>query len=376
VCLRLARRERAGAGRPRHRADPSGLFFGMDTFVGALVGAAAGFGGGVISGALSGHINWGDVGRDTLVGGAVGAAVTLCGPCAEGVGAVVGNVVAGAVGASAQDAWNQYADNGQVSWGEVGAEAFVGGLTSAIPWLGAADGIAAGGEESETAVALGGRPVHGRIRPGGAHRGEHDRAAEDVGDVRWSVLRGERMRSVVAVDPSAVGESPDTLSVAPSPRRILALGVPVCFACLLPPLLVADMTAGGRWGWIGVSAAFALLAYAASRNRLTVRGAVLIQRGAVLSASFRLDRLAGVRVFRATGYSNRPWQMTLTDTEGRRMQLRLNGYEVRDRRRLMALIEPYARRPEVRLSGPIDEALAGGLWFPHLPRPTGNDSWS
>jgi len=178
-------------------------------------------------------------------------------------------------------------------------------------------------------------------------------------------------------DGSGVGgrQSPRPLSIAPSRRWFVALGGVGVALFLLPPLL-ADMTTGDRVTSFGAAAAFALMAFAASRNRLTVRGAVLVQRVVLRSKTFRLDRLAGVRVFRAAGRYNHPWQMTLTDSEGRQLPLRLNGYTVDDRKQLMAALAPFVRRPEVRLEGRVDEALAGGLWFPHLRRAPGEDSWS
>jgi hypothetical protein len=164
-----------------------------------------------------------------------------------------------------------------------------------------------------------------------------------------------------------------SISVAPSARWFVALaGIPA--AVFLPPPIFASMTAADRSMFVGLTAVFALTALAASRNRLTVHGVELGQRVVLRSRYFRLDRLAGVRVFRAAGRYNHPWQMTLTDSAGVQMHLRLNGYPVEDRKQLMAALAPFVRRPGVQLEGRVDEALAGGLWFPHLRRVPAEDS--
>jgi hypothetical protein len=125
-------------------------------------------------------------------------------------------------------------------------------------------------------------------------------------------------------DKSAAG----AVSVAPSVWWILALCAPVIAACLLPALL-ADLTVGTRWTCIGMATGFAAMGLAASRNRLTVHAATLSQRVVLRSKAMDLDRLAGVRVFRGPGLYTRPWQMMLTDTEGRRMILRLTDTQSR-----------------------------------------------
>jgi hypothetical protein len=101
---------------------------------------------------------------------------------------------------------------------------------------------------------------------------------------------------------------------APSLLWIVAIGGPAVVACLLPPLL-AHMTAGARWTWIGLAAAFAVMALAASRNQLRVRDTELRQRVVLRSRAIDLDRLAGVRVWRGAGclvstrFSTHSWLM-------------------------------------------------------------------
>ena len=142
---------------PANASDSSGLLFGWDTLGGALLGAVAGGGGAIIGGMLNGKIHWGDVGRDTLIGAAAGAAVTICGPsCAEGAGAVVANITAGAVGSAGMSAANQYFDNSghSINWGMVYTEGAIGGIFAAVPWLGAVNGMAAGDSAAYTYAGI------------------------------------------------------------------------------------------------------------------------------------------------------------------------------------------------------------------------------
>ena len=92
------------------------------------------------------------IGRDAVIGGTVGAAVTLCGPCAEGAGAVAANVVSGALTSGAENAVNQYYDQGWVSKGEVLTNAFFGGIASGLPFLGVGYGVGGALGESDASM--------------------------------------------------------------------------------------------------------------------------------------------------------------------------------------------------------------------------------
>lgn len=114
---------------PFNRADPTGMFFGLDTLVGAAVGAVIGGTASIVEQATSGNgINWSKVGIATAAGAAGGAAVTLCGSC----GFVVDNAIAGGITGGLTNAGNQLYDSGSIDVLQVGSAATFGTTFGAV----------------------------------------------------------------------------------------------------------------------------------------------------------------------------------------------------------------------------------------------------
>ena len=61
--------------------------------------------------------------------------------------------------------------------------------------------------------------------------------------------------------------------------------------------------------------------------------------------------------------------MVLTDQQGAQVRLTLYGTRPRQRRRVLAELEPYVMAGSVSRNGLVDEALSGELWWPHPRRP-------
>jgi hypothetical protein len=110
---------------------------------------------------------------------------------------------------------------------------------------------------------------------------------------------------------------------------------------------------------------FTLITVTFYRNRIFVRGGVAGTRGLVTKTVY-LDYLTSVAVYRSRGKA-RYWRLELQDSYGHKVGINFDGLNVDDRLRWFAAVGPYVRRAGVSCTGPVEEALAGELWWPRPP---------
>jgi hypothetical protein len=119
----------------------------------------------------------------------------------------------------------------------------------------------------------------------------------------------------------------------------------------------------------GIGAGSLIGAAAGATYRAEVRGGQLTFRGQWRrSQSVDLTRLVVVRA------PDRPerWQagrpLILRDLDGDEVRISFYGTSPRGRRELLAALEPFLLSASVSRTGPVDEALAGRLWWPRPRR--------
>jgi hypothetical protein len=119
----------------------------------------------------------------------------------------------------------------------------------------------------------------------------------------------------------------------------------------------------------GIGAGSLIGAAAGATYRAEVRGGQLTFRGQWRrSQSVDLTRLV---VVRAPDRLER-WQagrpLILRDLDGDEVRISFYGTSPRGRRELLAALEPFLLSASVSRTGPVDEALAGRLWWPRPRR--------
>jgi hypothetical protein len=117
----------------------------------------------------------------------------------------------------------------------------------------------------------------------------------------------------------------------------------------------------------GVSLLFTLIF---ARNQISLVGNRFSIRGLIVRKSVSLDLLTSISAYPTRGKFPY-WNFRLCDQGGNSATINFDGFRADDRMRLLAAIEPWARRPGVRHEGPTDLALAGKLWWPRAAAPYG-----
>jgi hypothetical protein len=132
--------------------------------------------------------------------------------------------------------------------------------------------------------------------------------------------------------------------------------------------VLAPQAAVGRIIWSGLGAAFIVGGLTILRNRVELASGQLRVRGVIASESVVLDRLTSATAERQGGRNYSFWQLRLIDGEGGRVRLRLNGFPVAERLAVLDALRPYVVNPTVARDGPVENALAGDLWWPAATR--------
>lgn len=121
----------------------------------------------------------------------------------------------------------------------------------------------------------------------------------------------------------------------------------------------------------GIGAGSLIAAAAGATYRAEVRGGQLTFRGQWRrSQSVDLSRLVVVRApDRPERWLTGVRPLILRDLDGDEVRISFYGTSPRGRRELLAALEPFLLSSSVSRTGPVDDALAGQLWWPRPRRP-------